>query len=520
MKKIVSILCVFMLVFSMTACNNNTAGPTPAEGAKEKNSASSNGNAQSENTETSSGNPEGEITVSCYDSVTYKDFLELAAQSFEAQYPGTKINIQTVSLMGEIKSSESDGNTKKVIEAANDEQEEIDYINKINTELMSGNGPDVLAMDIVPIYKYVNNGQLEDLQPYINNDSTFNMGDYRKNIFDSLKYKGGQYVFPIDYSFNYYEFDSTLLDESAQSNFKGHKGYTISQLADIGKPSFEKDSDKKMFGITNSQNQDINMLNELMEENYLHYIDLENKKANFNDGKFAALLETAKSYETNNYIVPTTADSDKSMSDFETDTDARNLYKFKGSMSLLTGYLLRDGIEISIPLFGTTPSVETNDKIAGIQMGENGDVKFNYTQGYGINAASSNKALSWEFIKFLASAEMQESLQLFFPSGIITLPIHNEARMKKLEDGIRLSLFMPDEDALKNAELTEQQKQDYAELVENTEKFSDMINTYYFKDTTANSIIKSEVKNFFNGSKTAEETAASIQSKLEMYFNE
>ena len=35
-----------------------------------------------------------------------------------------------------------------------------DYINMINTELMSGCGPDILAMDILPFYEYARNGPL------------------------------------------------------------------------------------------------------------------------------------------------------------------------------------------------------------------------------------------------------------------------------------------------------------------------------------------------------------------------
>lgn len=456
MKRIILILCIFALGILIVGCHNNLEDANNQLNEKENKTASNSDSIDNE-LEFLSDKLEGEITVSCYDSVLYKDFLELAAKSFESKYPGVKINISSLSQMADIKSSENDGETRKVIELTEDTQAQIDYINKINTELMSGNGPDIIAMDIVPIYKYVNNGQLENLQYYMDNDENFKLDEYRKNIFDALKYKGGQYVFPIDYSFNYYEYDSTLLDEEVQSNFQGYKGYTISSLIEIANNSFEKNSDKKMFGITNKPNQEINMFNELMEENYIQYVDLENKKANFTDGKFVELLEKAKEYEEKGYVIKTTSGESKSISDFETNTENRNFYKFKGNMSLVTSYLIRDGIDISIPLFGTEASIEKNDKIAGIQMGENGSVKFSYTQGYGINSASKNKSLAWEFIKFLVSEEMQENLQLLFPSGLTNLPINNDARMKKLEDGIKLSLFMPEEDSLKNATLTDQQ---------------------------------------------------------------
>jgi ABC-type glycerol-3-phosphate transport system substrate-binding protein len=347
-------------------------------------------------------------------------------------------------------------------------------------------------------------------------DSSFNIDDYRKNIFDALLFENDQFIFPIDYGFNYYEYDASLFDESAQNVFEGYKGYSINQLVIIAKYLFQNNNEIKMFGMTNDPDRQINLTNELIEENYLNFVDIEHKKANFTDGVFAGLLETAKSFEEIGYIEK---NAETTIEDFSYNIENYFFYKVKSNISLLTHYLIRDGIEILIPLPGTIQSVEKNDKIAGIQMGTNGNVKFSFTQAYGINSASKNKMLAWEFIKFLASAKMQESLQLF-PSGISTLPIHNASRFKKLEDGIRMSLFLPEETLLQSAELTESQVQDYNELLEKTENFSDMINTYYVKDNTVNSIIKSELKYFFDNEKTSEETAASIQSKIEMYFNE
>jgi ABC-type glycerol-3-phosphate transport system substrate-binding protein len=81
----------------VAGCGNNPSGSeqtsviTPAA------------NSRSESTDYTPGNLEGEITVSCYESITYRDFLEMAAQSFEAKYTGTKVNIDAPSQMPNIR---------------------------------------------------------------------------------------------------------------------------------------------------------------------------------------------------------------------------------------------------------------------------------------------------------------------------------------------------------------------------------------------------------------------------------
>ncbi len=63
-------------------------------------------------------------------------------------------------------------------------------ITKLNTELISGKVPDLMDLANMPADAYSRRGILEDLYPYLKNDSEINMGDYYENVFDALSIDG------------------------------------------------------------------------------------------------------------------------------------------------------------------------------------------------------------------------------------------------------------------------------------------------------------------------------------------
>jgi len=509
MKRFIALLCAVTIMGSLAGCSGETA-------------KKDNGTTPNSAKDVLKNEIEGEITVACYDTVFYKDFLENAAKSFEQKYPGTTIRVDSYSKMPDVKSNEGDSEKQIAIEVEEDVQGQSDYINKINTELMSGSGADLFAMDILPFYKYAENGQLEDLQKYIDSDPEFNMDNYRENIIESLKYNGGQYIFPLDYSFNYYEYDKSLFDEDAIDKLQASESFSNEQLVEIAKGLSESDpaNPHEMFGMKGFMNISLgtSMFNELFLENYSNFIDIQNRKANFTDGTFAQVLDTVKDWEDKGYLLPSDRE-ELTLDDFSAATDEQYFYKLKGNIELLLGYLREEGWELSLPTAGVTPSTDTNDVFAAMPTGANGGARFSYSQAYGMNANSNNKKLAWEFIKFMASTEIQETLQLY-PASLTGLPINNEARLSKAKDGIIGELFMQSGESSANKELTADQQKAYDEYVDSIEKCSDMLNTYPIIDTTINSVINSEVKQFFDGQKSSADTAKAIQSKVDMYLNE
>ena len=73
--------------------------------------------------------------------------IRQAANKFQAEHPDTQINFKT--------GSEGEGVTSKA-----------DQIRVLNTELLSGNGADILILDGMPVNSYIEKGVLEDLTDF------------------------------------------------------------------------------------------------------------------------------------------------------------------------------------------------------------------------------------------------------------------------------------------------------------------------------------------------------------------
>ncbi len=508
MKKRIALGCIFVLIFSLAGCGQSKEASVEQLLEEELS---------------------GEITVSCYDPMSHKEFFEKAAKSFEEKHPGTNINVETFAEMPEIKTSEDSKIAVVTVSKEEDSQERADYIGKINTELMGGGGPDLLAMDILPFYKYADGGLLENLQNYMDADKDFAVQDYRSNIIEAMKYKGGQYLMPLDYRFDYIGYDSSLLRGDDESRLKAIADrISYNALFQIEKDSFlQENSDSsepvRMLGMPADQI----MLEELMRCDYNEYIDFENRKVSLNDGRFASLLESVKQYGADGYLRPvTSADqlgSDDSgvsfdMSALEKMRSEKFFFKSKSHYSLKEEVLRAERVADGFKSFGFGGGIssgdERNDRVLGLLSGNNGNKAFEYFNALGINSNSSNKALAWAFLKYLLSEEIQSDPQTMF----IGLPVNNAAREELASKMIANNYG--DEAPSEADKLTTEQKNLINRYGDTVESLSDTLNYWPIQDDTIKEMIRQETDRFFNGSSSSGEVAEALQKKIELYLNE
>jgi multiple sugar transport system substrate-binding protein len=448
----------------------------------------------------------GEITISVYDSYTYKSFLEEAARAFEALYPGTKVNVESFSAMPEMRTGGQGGTTITIITDQNDPQSRTDYINRVNTNLMSGTGADLFAMDILPLQKFAANGTLENLDSYMAMDSSFNKSDYRENILDAVCYQNGTWFLPLKYDFNYFAYDATLIPAEIANGFGIDKAFCTEDLLKIGMGLYN--GAYKIFNINGSRR----MSAVLMGENIQTYLDLLNKKSNFVDGSFVAMLESARDYARHGLIPQGVADQQdveqllrRSM---EEPTD-RFYFKQYNSINLLYQFLRSSGVMNRMMGGGTAMGIDTDDKIAGIQANADGSVPFTYRRAFGINSQSKNKETAWAFLKFLLSGEIQDPADL-----MIGFSLNNKAREETTE--LAFKVFFWGSDGV----LNEQQSQALTQYKAAVEKMTDSINCFVVRDSSLNEMIASEVQYYLDGSKTADDVARVLQNKADLYLNE
>jgi len=456
-------------------------------------------------------NIQGEITISAYESMTYKNYLEEAARAFEAMYPGTKINIETFSAMPEIRTG-TDGNTQMtMIQTQNDPQSKTDYLNRINTNLMSGKGADIYAIDIIPLNKFIKSGALENLERYMALDPDFQVNDYRRNIFDASKYSGGIWFLPMDYTFSYFAYDSTLVPFNIAQGFGVNKALSTEDLLKTGIPLY--DGSYMLFNATDFERGMGGMFYQLLNEKMPEFVDLEKENANFINGGFSSLLESVRNFADAGYIpraVTGQMEAGRVMRQAMDAPRERFFFKLNNIFSLASKYTRSAGRNLMMFSPGSVMSNEDDDLIAGIQANSDGSVPYRYNQAFGINSASKNKQTAWAFIKFLLSKDMQLSANL----NLTGLPVNNEARKEKTRmffSGAMYGML---------SDLDEQGLKSMLEYLEAMENLSDLINSFDHRDTYINDMITGDVQFFIDGSRSAEETARIIQNKASLYLNE
>ncbi|MGL5435732.1 MAG: ABC transporter substrate-binding protein [Lachnospiraceae bacterium] len=456
------------------------------------------------------GEVTGEITVGCYDATVYRTFLEDAAKQFEQKYPGTRVHIDCFSEMPEIQSYEEDGTYITVVNQEDDPQGRADYISKTSTALMGGKGADLLAMDVLPVYRYVKAGQLENLTSYMDQDPDFVKSDYRENVLDAVEFLDGTWFLPLDYSFQYFTYDSTLIDGQS-GGFGQAQAFTTNQLLEMGKPVYDGSS-KVLSSPAYMKESNEDLFTQQFREKYSDFVDIGRSQANFSDGQFAGLLDGLQEMAARGYIpkgLSDTADVSQLLARAGENPTDRFLFKTKNNFSLIQQTWPDSEQGLMISTSGIENGIETDDEIAGIGAGENGTVPFTYQQAYGLNANSLNKATAWAFLKFLLSDEIQSSPGM--PIG--SFAVHNEARMLQAENLYQM-LFT------EGGKLDEVQQKALKDYLAVTEDMADQISSYTIQDTVIEDMVKQEIVYFFEGTKTAEEVSDVLQNKVDLYLNE
>lgn len=509
MKKITSAFLAAMIAIQLTGCSQAASGSKPA--------ASSPGQIESESAQTnlSELNEEinGEITVSSYQSMSYESFLKEAAEKFEKKYPGTKVNIDSLQKMPEIKTMEKDGVSLAVATIEEDPQAESDYIFKVSNDIMSGAGADIYAMDILPYLKYAKGGYLEDLAPYMENDPEFNFSEYKKNVIDAVKYNGKQLIMPLDYSFNLFTYNKDIIPEGKEALFPNKDLFSLSDIINTGKQeldngSYATEDEVKILNFEKTQ-----LFRTLFEDSYKRFVNHENNTADFNSQSFINLLQSVQEISDSGYInedyFSGNAHQDITFEQIQVMMSKPYLFSFDGSYSLLR-FIADNKPEI---FYNSISSTSENSELLGIKTNEDQNVEGTYFHLLGMNANSKNKQTAWAFIKFLLSEEMQNS------NNIFSTPVHNGARAEKARLEVLGELYDSPEQRT-NQELTEEQKAVYDEYLSLLEAYSDMINAYTPIDTKIWQIVQDECEPYFKGNKTAEQVAEAIQGRVNLYMNE
>ena len=412
-------------------------------------------------------------------------------------------------------------------------------VTKLNTEIIAGHIPDIFCLSTnIPANQYAGKGVFEDLTPYI--EKEFGKDALVEDFFKTLRSDDGKL----------YEIYGAFMIDTA-----------------VGLESIVGDGSSWTFADMNAAMEKLpagaTVLNEYYNreaaaEIFLYsgasrFVDWQTGKCSFDSAEFIDLLNFVKSFKTaaeveashgNDYTYEeeyTRLNSGKQL------LSQQNIYDFN-EYRANTYYVLNGA-----PSFVGYP-------------GSGSRFSSSYMSGFAVSSKSQFKDAAWDFIKYILSEEYQsENMWFGLPTNkAVFEKMLAEAKTptysgtyeeEKVADGDTVfgnpmysdesypdtsekysdyNKGSTDGQGRKEEPKTYSWQYDYATGEEwNIPVFAmtdaeeqalralmSGITTFYRSDTSLRGIIDEETQSFFNGQKSAEETAKMIQSRATIYVNE
>ena len=362
---------------------------------------------------------------------------------------------------------------------------------QLDSDIITGNMPDILIMSGQSVDKYVSKGLLADIGKMIKNDTELSNVEFVDNVFDAYSIDGKLYQVIPQFSVR------TMLAKEALVGDR--TSWTM----------------EDMYQLQNSQPEDTKMFGDLTREYFFNLVmaysgsdlvDVDTGKCNFNSPEFIAMMEYAKTLPEE--IV---YDEDYWMK-FNYESQYR---ENKTLLCEVYVYSVADMNYTINGLFGEDISFigfpTDTGRGAVVSLGET----------YCISAKSANQDAAWEFLRYYLTDEYQDSLNF-------GLPIQKDNFEAKAQEALNRPYYIDydtgekveyDEsyfingEEIKLAPMSQAQIDEIVNMIYSIEKPA-----YYNQDILG--IIEEEMGGFYSGQKSPQEVAGVIQSRVQLYVDE
>lgn len=381
---------------------------------------------------------------------------------------------------------------------------EEDYsagMTKLTTELLSGNMPDILYLNGMPLEKLAAKGLLEDLYTYIDNDPDFSRDDFFPSVLKAMELDGKLYSTVSCFSLSTVAGASSIVGDEPGWTFDEFKAAFANMpegCSVFNQNTVQSDLMYSYFSV---------ILPDLVYKN--------TGECNFNSAEFINFL---------NFVSLFPKDFDWEKYDW-TEYEEDYVRILSGRQMLSTEYLSSlDDIQYVDYKFGG------NATLVGYPV-ENGTGNiFQLEGGYGISSGCQNKEAAWDFLRKFFLPEYQLD-NYCFPSNISAFDSKAEIAMEpQYQTDINGNIMLDENgekkkqprveygfengETFKIYEVSAEQVAKVRQAIETTTRASS-----YSNDEITN-IVSEESAAFLEGQKSAEEVAKLIQSKVNILINE
>ena len=374
-------------------------------------------------------------------------------------------------------------------------------LTKLNTEIISGNVPDIIANETeFPLAQYASKGLLEDLWPYIDADPEYSRDKLMTQPLNAAQTDGKLYRLPIDFGVT-----------TAVGLGKVVGEYTTWTLADVNDALSKLPEGATVFNKYYTQAEMLKYCIAMNAENFMNWQD---GTCSFDSDEFRALLEFVKPF-------PAEYDWQSDAEEYESDYT-----RLKNGKQLLYPTSISDFDSI----YYMFAALDHDVRFIGFprEDGSSGNA-FNASCTLSISTACRDKSGAWAFIRSTLSDDYQKNLWNYPIVKSVFEAKAQEAMTQEYEtdaDGNQIldddgnpipissgGMSYGNEPMIELYAVTQEQYDAVLALIDSTTTFVDY-------DQNVLDIISDEAAGYFAGSKTVEEASKLIQSRVSLYIQE
>ena len=367
-------------------------------------------------------------------------------------------------------------------------------LQKLNTEILSGNVPDLLDTSSLPTERYAAKGLLKDLWPMIDADTELGRDKLMAHLFDTMSIDGKLYQITDTFSIQTAAVNGAIAD--------GRTSWTLDEILDSMK---SLDPNASIFGETATRSM---VLSQCLGFNLDSFMDWSSGTCSFDSEEFISLLKFCATF-------PEEMDPN-----YDWETAESEYSRLQSGKQLMSEVYLSSFEDLQMQAAYHGGSVS----FIGFPS-ENGKGSCFYPgTSLAISSTCRNTDAAWSFVRQLLLEEHQTSDHMWgFPTNANAFEkVKKEAMTAEYEtdpetgEQVEVSHmgvgvgedFMLDIYAMKQEEFDA-----FMELYENC-------SSVYSYDESILQLVQEESQAFFAGQKSAEETASLIQNRLSLYMAE
>lgn len=377
-----------------------------------------------------------------------------------------------------------------------------DPFTRMLADLTTENAPDIIDLSIFPlsVEQCAQKGLLEDLIPYLEEDSELSSDDFVDSVFEAMMIDERLYYVTQGFSID------TLVGRT--KDVGDAAGWTFDEFKSL----LEKKGESVSLFYTEDSKEEL--LGELLKNSLTDFVDWKTGECSFDSQDFKDILEICKDRGTDDGV--------EGMTDADIEEMVTN-----GPASISEGKVLFEQCDSFTP-----EQVQIDKQIFGEDITyigypnrERQGSYFNFDSSMGICSKSQMKKEAWAFIRTFMTREYQGKE---LDSIYYAMPTRQDCFDLKLKEKMATEAYTDEfgkeieplegtrnwgSVELEEKPLSQEEVDVYVNLINNTKKSNSL-------DEEMMSIVMEEAQAYLKGRKSLDKTVDIIQSRVSTYVNE